>query len=221
MTPSDDASYGDSSVWDSRFKREGDLDWGGFWIDPFVDTLAESNCRKVLDLGCGSGNDVRRLANLDLLVTGLDFSTIALDIARSKRIPGAGLVRADMGSGLPFLKGCFDAVFSNVAFHMFDDMMTRAVIQEVKRILRASGIFIFHVNSVDDRELRAGRRQVSEKLGPNRVREEDGQTVHFFSQSELEGHFQEWTHLEVEHLFVLDGITGKPFKAVWRGCARN
>ena len=221
MTPSDDASYGDSSVWDSRFKREGDLDWGGFWIDPFVDTLAQNNCRKVLDLGCGTGNDVRRLANLDHQVTGLDFSKIALDIARSKRNPRAGFVRADMGTGLPFLKGCFDAVFSNVALHMFDDMITRAVIQEVKRILRPSGIFIFHVNSVDDRALRARQRQVSEKLGPSRVREADGQTVHFFSQSELEGHFQEWTHLEIEHLFVSDRITGEPFKAVWRGCARN
>ena len=221
MTTSDDASYGDSSVWDSRFKREGDLDWGGFWTDPFVDTLAENNCRKVLDLGCGTGNDVRRLANLDHQVTGLDFSKIALDIARSKRNPRAGFVRADMGRGLPFLKGCFDAVFSNVALHMFDDMITRAVIQEVKRILRPSGIFIFHVNSVDDRALRARRRQVTEKLGPNRVREADGQTVRFFSQSELEGHFREWTRLKVEHLLVPDRITGEPFKAVWRGCARN
>ncbi|MDE2890394.1 MAG: class I SAM-dependent methyltransferase [Gemmatimonadota bacterium] len=221
MTPSDDASYGDSSVWDSRFKREGDLDWGGLWIDPFVDTLAESICSKVLDLGCGSGNDVRRLAELGFQVTGLDFSKIALDIARSKRNPRAGYVRADMGRGLPFLKRCFDAVFSNVALHMFDDMITRAVIQEVKRILRPSGIFIFHVNSVDDRELRAHRRRVTEKLGPNRVREADGQTVRFFSQSELEGHFREWTHLKIEHLFVPDRITGDPFKAVWRGCARN
>ena len=50
MTTSDDVSYGDSSVWDSRFKREGDLDWGGFWTDPFLDTLVESN----LQQGSGS-----------------------------------------------------------------------------------------------------------------------------------------------------------------------
>ena len=221
MTPSDDTSYGDSSVWNSRFEREGDLDWGAFWIDPFVDVLGERECRKVLDLGCGSGNDVRRLANLELQATGLDFSEKALDIARSKQIPGASFVRADMAGGLPFAKECFDAIFSNVALHMFDDMTTRTVIQEVKRILRPPGIFIFHVNSVGDRELRARRRRVSEKLGPNWVREVDGQTVHFFSQSELEGHFQTWTNLEIEHLFVPDRITGEHFKAVWRGCARK
>lgn len=72
-----------------------------------------------------------------------------------------------MARGLPFPKLCFDAVFSNVALHMFDDMTTMTVIQEVRRILRPSGIFIFHVNSVDDRELRARRRRVSEKLGSN------------------------------------------------------
>lgn len=85
MIPSDDTSYGDSSVWNSRFEREGDLDWGGFWIDPFVDVLGERECRK----------------------------------------------------------------------------------------------------------------------------------------SELEGHFQTWTNLEIEHLFVSDRITGEHFKAVWRGCARK
>ena len=221
LTPSDDTSYGDSSVWNDRFEREGDLDWGGLWIDPFLDTLVECRCRKVLDLGCGTGNDVRRLATLGFQALGLDFSEKALDIARSKQIPGADFVRADMARGLPFPKLCFDAVFSNVALHMFDDMTTMTVIQEVRRILRPSGIFIFHVNSVDDRELRARRRRVSEKLGSNWVREADGQTVHFFSQSELEGHFQEWTHLEIEHLFVPDRITGEHFKAVWRGCARN
>ena len=221
MTTSNDTTYGDSSVWNSRFEREGDLDWGGLWIDPFLDTLADCRCRRVLDLGCGTGNDVRRLATLDFQASGLDFSEKALNIARSKRIPGANLVMADMARGLPFSNLCFDAVFSNVALHMFDDMTTVTVIQEVRRILRPSGIFIFHVNSVDDRELRARRRRVSEKLAPNQVLEADGQTVHFFSQSELQGHFQEWTHLEIEHLFLPDRITGKPFKAVWRGCARN
>ncbi len=221
MTPSDDTFYGDSAVWNDRFEREGDLNWGGLWIDPFLGTLAACRCRKVLDLGCGTGNDVRRLATLGLQAVGLDFSEKALDIARSKRIPGADFVRADMARGLPFPKQCFDAVFSNVALHMFDDMTTMTVIQEVRRILRPSGIFIFHVNSVDDLELRARRRRVSKKLGPNRVLEAGGQTVHFFSQSELEGHFQEWTHLQIEHLFVPDRITGEPFKAVWRGCARN
>ena len=210
-------SYGESSVWDGRFERDGEIDWNGFWIEPFAGTLKERGCQRILDLGCGTGNDVCRLKELGFQATGLDFSQKALTIARSKLV--AGLVRADMASGLPFQPQCFDAVFANVALHMFDDTITHVVIQEVRRVLHAPGVFIFHVNSVKDRELRARRKAVAEELTPNFVRETDGQTVHFFSESEIESYFQDWVDLRIEHVFVPHRVTGEPFKAVWRGCA--
>ena len=213
--------YADSTVWNRRFEREGDLDWGGLWTDPFIEFLHKKDCVVILDLGCGTGNDVRRLAQAGFQVTGLDYSQQALDLARSKDIPATKFIQADMAEELPFPECHFDAVTSNVALHMFDDSTTQYVIEEVRRIIRPEGPFIFHINSTEDRQLRVKRRAVLEELSKNRVREEDGQTVHFFSQSELESLFDDWSTLQLEHVEIPHGRTGEPFKKVWRGIAIN
>jgi len=187
------SSYADSAVWDRRFERDGDLDWDGLWTDSFITLLRERGCQSVLDLGCGTGNDVARLARAGFRVTGLDFSACAIALARAKRITSAEFLQADMAKPLPLSDKSFEAVFSNVALHMFDDVTTRGVVAEVKRVLKPNGQFIFHVNSLDDRELRAQRKPVLRELDENRIQEEDGQTVHFFSKEYLESLFDAWT----------------------------
>lgn len=122
-----------------------------------------------------------------------------------------------MAHTLPFPDDLFDAVFSNVTLHMFDDATTQSIIMEVKRVLKLSGQFIFHVNSTEDRELRALRKPVLAELGENLILEKDGQTVHFFFREKLESLFQIWASLRLEHIEIPDRETGKPFKRVWRG----
>jgi SAM-dependent methyltransferase len=212
-------SYGDSGVWDRRFGVDGDLDWGGLWTDPFIGLLRDNGSRKLLDLGCGTGNDVVRLATAGFSVTGLDFSNKAIDLASAKEIPGAEFVQADMTETLPFPQAYFDAVFSNVALHMFDDSTTARIVAEVRRILISGGTFIFHVNSHEDRELRSSRKRVVKVLARNLVQEEDGQTMHYFSADELRDLFTRWTTLRLEHLEIPHQKTGEPFKRVWRGIA--
>lgn len=211
--------YADSTVWDRRFEREGDLDWGGLWTDSFIALLRQSGCERVLDLGCGTGSDVTRLAAAGFRLSGLDFSGKAIAWARSKAIPGAEFTEADMAEALPYSDDHFDAVFSNVALHMFDTATTKDIVAEVKRVLTPGGHFIFHVNSLDDRELRAHRKRVLKELDQNRIQEEDGQTVRFFSKEELQSLFGSWATVQLEHLEIPHQVTGEPFKKVWRGVA--
>jgi hypothetical protein len=78
---------------------------------------------------------------------------------------------ADMTRRLPFPDEGFDAVMSNVALHMFPDRVTRAVFAEVGRLVRAGGLFVFHVNALEDRPLRA-RHLPARELEPDYVAEE-------------------------------------------------
>src|SRR5258708_23790003 len=94
----------------------------------------------------------------------------------------AGFVVADMTQRLPFPGGSFDAVMSNVAMHMFPDGVTRAVFAEVGRLVRPAGLFLFHVNALEDRLLRA-RSLPARELEPDYVVEEPGQPMHFFSDA--------------------------------------
>ena len=213
------AEYADSSVWNRIFTSQGDLDWGGLWTSPFIELLQQRQCRRILDLGCGTGNDVARLTEVGFRVTGLDFSEEAIVRSRSKEIPGASFVVADMAEPLPFPDDHFDAVMSNVALHMFDNRTTRRVVDEVARVLQSGGLFLFHVNSTDDRALRARRKRVVQELAENLILEEGGQTVRFFSRRELEALFATWSSLNLVHLEIPNKETSSPFKRVWRGLA--
>ena len=98
----------------------------------------------VLDLGCGTGQLLRRLAD-ELPVgrlVGCDFSAGMLAHATT-RLGGARcsptLIRGD-ALRLPFRDGAFDAVVSTEAFHWFPDQ--DAAIAEIGRVLVPGGLLL-------------------------------------------------------------------------------
>ena len=116
------------SYWDEYFARHRtagtDLDWGGRWTEPFLPLLRNARADRVLELGCGSGNDAARLARAGFEVVAVDASAEAIGIARKHQ--GVEFLVADMTEPLPFADASFDAVMANVSLHMFPDALTRA-----------------------------------------------------------------------------------------------
>jgi SAM-dependent methyltransferase len=163
-------AYAGAEFWDQFFRQQresGDvLDWGGLWTGPFLVTLREAGVRTVLKLGCGTGNDAARLVGEGYLVTAIDLSAEAIGQAQARFESLARFLVADMTERLPFPDGSFDAVMSNVAMHMFPDRVTRALFAQVGQLVRAGGLFVFHVNSLDDRPMRA-RRLPARELEPD------------------------------------------------------
>jgi len=210
--------------WDRFFRQRresgDDLDWGLLWTAPFLTPLREAGVRTVLELGCGTGNDAARLAGEGYTVTATDLSAEAIGQARARYGSTVRFAVADMTHRLPFADGSFDAVMSNVALHMFPDDVTRAVFAEVGRLVRPGGLFLFHVNSLHDRPLRA-RRLPARELEPDYVVEESGQTMHFFSEAYLRELLAQWRKLHLDAVQVAHRKTGEPFKHVWRGIAHR
>jgi hypothetical protein len=94
------------------------------------------------------------------------------------------------------------------------------VFAEVGRVVRAGGLFVFHVNSLEDRPLRA-RWQPARELEPDYVAEEWGQTMHFFSEAYLHELLRDWRELRLASVPISNRETGEPFKHVLRGIARR
>ena len=85
---------------------------------PFYDLLALVEVRpglKVVDLGCGTGELTRQLANHlpNSDVTGLDSSPQMLEKAASLAGPGLQFIQGDQA----WLTGEWDLIFSNAALH--------------------------------------------------------------------------------------------------------
>lgn len=217
-------AYAGAEFWDQFFREHresgNDLDWGGLWTRPFLVPLREAGVRTVLELGCGTGNDSARLAGEGYSVTAIDVSGEAIGQAQARFGSMATFMVADVTRRLPFPDGGFDAVMSNVALHMFPDNVTRAVFAEVARLVRPGGLFVFHVNALEDRPLRA-RNLPARELEPDYVAEESGQTMHFFSEAYLRELLGEWQQLHLDSVAVRHRKTGEPFKHVWRGIARR
>jgi SAM-dependent methyltransferase len=217
-------SYAGATFWDQYFRelRESghDLDWGGQWIEPFLVPLREAKARTIVELGCGTGNDAARLAREGYSVTATDLSAEAIGQARARFGSSATFLVADMAMPLPFPDRSFDAVMSNVALHMFPDSVTRSVFAEVGRLVRADGLFLFHVNALEDRPLRARWRPARE-LEQDYVLEQSGQTMRFFSSAYLRELLREWRELHLCPVEIPHNETGEPFKRVWRGIAHR
>lgn len=219
------ASYARPGYWNSFFRtlRESgdDLDWKGRWTEPFLAPLRDAHALTILELGCGTGNDAARLADDGYAVTGLDFSGEAIARARSRFGSRVTFLVADIASPLPFVAGGFDAVMSNVALHMFADGVTRSVFAEIGRIVRPGGLFVFHVNALEDRPLRERKLPVAQELERNYVLERSGQTMHFFSDDYLRELLEPWQEVHLEPVEISHTETGEPYKRVWRGIARR
>ena len=113
-------------------------DWG--WGQPFVDRLALKPGMKVLDAGCGTGNQARPAARTGADVTGADIATNLLEQART-RAKEEGLT-IDFLEGdaeeLPFPDASFDVVYS-----MFGAMFAprpERVASEFKRVCKPGGL---------------------------------------------------------------------------------
>ena len=215
-------TYAGTDFWDQFYvhrRQSGrDLDWEGRWTEPFLIPLREAGVRTILELGCGTGNDAARLAREGYSVTATDWSGEAIGHARARFGSMVTFMVADMTQPFPFPDGAFGAVMSNVAMHMFPDEVTRAVFAEVERLVRPGGLFVFHVNALEDRPLRA-RNLPARELEPDYVAEESGQTVHFFSEAYLRELLGEWRELRLAPVLIPHRETGEPYKHVWRGIA--
>jgi SAM-dependent methyltransferase len=108
--------------------------------DAVLGVLRAVRVRRVLDVGCGTGQLAHRLHRTDahVHVVGCDFSLGMLQAARN-RSRGVAWVQGD-AQRLPFASEAFDAVVSTQAFHWFPDQ--RAALREIARVLRPGGVVV-------------------------------------------------------------------------------
>jgi ubiquinone/menaquinone biosynthesis C-methylase UbiE len=97
-----------------------------------------------LDLGCGHQvlpswrfEQEKRLIDKAGMVVGIDADLPSVEKHRSVRALLVGNI-----SALPFQEGCFDLVTANMVVEHLDN--PAAQFQEVSRVLKPGGIFIFH-----------------------------------------------------------------------------
>ena len=110
--------------------------------------FAESNCRIILDLGCGAGRDSLCLANGGAKVIGLDAARSGLLLAKKRVTPSQcrlSWVESD-SRFLPFSSASFDGVYCFGLLHEFVSESAksdvRLTMDGINRVLKPSGTAI-------------------------------------------------------------------------------
>ncbi len=106
--------------------------------------------KKVLEVGCGAGIDLVHFARAGAVVTGIDLSKIAIDLAR-KNI-GQNRLAADLivmnGESMQFNEDSFDVVYAHGVLQYTAD--TKGMIAEIHRVLKPDGeaiLMVYNRNS--------------------------------------------------------------------------
>ena len=104
-----------------------------------------SRGKAVLEVGCGAGVDLARFARGGAIVTGVDLSRSAIDLARAN-FEQQGL-KADLrvadGESLPFPDASFDIVFAHGVVQYTAN--PQRLVDECRRVLNTGGLAIFQV----------------------------------------------------------------------------
>jgi SAM-dependent methyltransferase len=101
--------------------------------------------RKVLDVGCGAGTDLARFARGGAIVSGVDLSSSAIELAKANFAQQGleGDLREADGEALPFADNEFDFVFAHgVVQYTTND---QALVNECRRVLKPGGTAVFQV----------------------------------------------------------------------------
>ncbi|ABF40117.1 UbiE/COQ5 methyltransferase [Candidatus Koribacter versatilis Ellin345] len=113
-------------------------DWG-------LQQVAVARDAAILDVGCGGGETVRKLAEMAPAgsVVGVDLSAASVAVARKTNAAqvAAGRVRIEEGSvaALPFVDASFDVVTAVETHYYWPDLP--ANVREIRRVLKPGGSF--------------------------------------------------------------------------------
>jgi ubiquinone/menaquinone biosynthesis C-methylase UbiE len=98
-------------------------------------------CRRILDIACGTGEQVQMLADAGVSATGIDLSPAMLAKASSGGHRGPSFLLGDAGD-LPFAAASFDCVLISLALHEMDFPASIRVVNEALRVTSNDGKLI-------------------------------------------------------------------------------
>jgi SAM-dependent methyltransferase len=96
---------------------------------------------RVLDAGCGPGENTAWLSNEGADVTAIDASATMVALAAGRAGPGVRIFVADLDEELPLPDGTFNIVLSSLTLHYLRSW--EIVLREFRRVLEPGGRLVF------------------------------------------------------------------------------
>lgn len=133
---------------DVAIKRAAEFATGGNTNHEFIEKptmyglIPEIDGKKVLCVGCGTGEECTELVRRKANVLGIDFSKVSIEYAR-EHIPEAQFEVMNMDTGLTKLvaNGPFSLIYSSLAVHYSNEI--EKLFRTCRELLEPGGYFVF------------------------------------------------------------------------------
>ncbi len=167
----------------------------GKFVAPMYDEITArilgENPKKILDVGCGTGNVLMRLqSNKDVSLYGLDISENMIKVAEKNLGKRAELKVGD-SEYIPWEADFFDVIVCNASFHHYPN--PEKVLLEMQRVLKNSGTLI-----------------IGEPTGPIVIR----QMLNIFCKISNNGDYRIYSKKDIEKLLIKCGFEPLDFKMI-------
>jgi len=158
------------------------------WLSQFRPVICNCN-GKILDIGCGSGNDTLYFIQQGKRVTACDQSENAIENIR-RNFPEVEEARCfDFLDGFDFPDREFEIICADLCLHYFRKDDTLRILGELKRILKDEGHLFVRVNSMGDTLHGAGE---GEEVEPHLYRTQEGMLKRFFDENDVRDFFADY-----------------------------
>jgi SAM-dependent methyltransferase len=165
-----------------------------------AEVFRSAGVHDVVELGAGHGRDTLFFAQHSFAVHALDFSATGLHELRDAAL-AMGIDKRvattvhDVRKPLPLPDASTDAVFAHMLLCMaLSTVQIHTLVDEVRRVLRPGGIFVYTVRHTGDAHYGSGIPHGDD------IYEHGGFAVHFFSRQLVDALAKGWTLAEV-HAF--------------------
>lgn len=140
----------DKEFWD-RYANENESKFNEEFAKYVRDLVVSLRCTSVLEIGCGTGIDLRLFPDT-FDVHGVDLNDTALDIAKEK-LPRFDFKRSSI-TDLPFGDSSIDFVFTHQLLNYLEDDVLEKGISEMYRV---AGKYIMNCEKYDESEKQIDR----------------------------------------------------------------
>lgn len=121
------------------------------WLRPWLERIRERAAgQRILEIGCGTGDDTSVLVECGAEVVAFDVSPQAAGAARD-RVPRARVLCRDVRDPFPVDDASIGVVIASLSLHYFAWAETQRLEQRIRQALRPGGLLLCRVNSTHDR----------------------------------------------------------------------
>lgn len=180
------------TYWEERFGKEGMI-WGespSSTVARAVDLFESHDVTDVMVPGAGYGRNTRAFAAAGYRVTGVEISESAVHLAREFDTDTQFYTESFLEMELS--QSTFDGIYCFNVLHLFRRPERILIVTKCNALLKKNGVAFFTVFAETDSSYGKG-----EEVEWNTFESKPGRPAHYFTESDLREHFEDFETIEV------------------------